>query len=484
MRPSNPPRLVIEPAAVVDADGVREGIALLCEDGRIAAIDRRGAFAETVVERRTGGDGTVAVPGLVNAHQHGRAVSTVALGVPDQPLETWIPALGGLPATDPYEETVRLASALVATGVTTTLHLHGADGADPGRYDADLRAVLSAYVKVGIRGVVAADVRDRGLPVYAARGGIPPGLPAETAKRLAAVGATCPPVETALEVVAGVLADVRAGAFGDVDLVLGPPGPPWCTDALLAKVANFASTHDVVVTTHLFETRYERAFSRRVHGESGTVTAFDRLGLLSQRLTAAHGVWLDEREQAALATAGATVVTNPASNLRLHAGIAPVRDMIATGVNIAIGTDNMSLDGDEDLLAELRLLRALHRRPEVDDPGISALQALAIATCNGGRAVGRGDIGRLRVGAPADVVIHDLGTSVPMGSPTGLGEAVVSLGSTRTVRTVVCAGHVVHEASSARRDNPPPSPPYRFHDEKIVDAARTASAAVDVYRDT
>ena len=125
-------------------------------------------------------------------------------------------------------------------------------------------------------------------------------------------------------------------------------------------------------------------------------------------MIAAHCVWLDQREREAMATSGASVATNPSSNLRLHSGIAPVREFLEAGVNVALGTDNMALGGGEDILDELRLLVALHRRQDVADRGLSARAATAILTENGGRAVGRKDIGVLAPGAMADLVVIDL----------------------------------------------------------------------------
>jgi 5-methylthioadenosine/S-adenosylhomocysteine deaminase len=137
----------------------------------------------------------------------------------------------------------------------------------------------------------------------------------------------------------------------------------------------------VPVHMHLLETWYEREFGWS-GGATGSVDALANIGLLTLRLFVAHGVWLDERECTALVDAGTSVVTNPGSNLRLHAGVAPVRALLAAGVNVALGTDNMSLGDSEVILDELRLARALQRRPGVDESGRSAT-LLALVSKNG-----------------------------------------------------------------------------------------------------
>lgn len=424
-------RLIVDAGVALTSEGVRRDVRIVIDGRRIVAIVSRGASGLAAAvhaaaeDRRIGGPRTLAVPGLVNAHQHGRARSPVALGVPDQPLERWIGALGVLPPVDAADETLRLADRMLRTGVTTTLHVHASSARDLTAYEAELRAVLTAYAQAGVRAVVAADVRDRSvLP-----GGDGP-VPA--------------PVEAVLEVVTGLRDEARAGAFGDGEVALGPPGPYWCSDDLLRRVARHAAAQGLLVTTHLHESRSQQAFGRQVYGDS-TLAAFGRMGLLDVPLIAAHGVWLDAADRATLAAAGATVVTNPGSNLRLHAGVAGVRDLLADGVNVALGTDNLALGDREELLDELRLARALAHRPEIEDEGLAALPTWELATAGGGRALGRADVGVLAAGAVADVVLADLDALVPPGSPAEPLEAAVALLSSATVDTVVAAGRVVVE---------------------------------------
>lgn len=453
-------RLLVEAGVVATPDGLRRDAALLIEDGRIAAIDAAAVLAGADVEQRVGGPGTLALPAFTDAHQHGRPRSTVALGVTDQPLERWLVALLGLPETDVRADTLAVARRCARSGVARTLHLAGAGGATAQEYDTNLRAVLAAYTEVGVHGIVAAEVRDRGLPVYDAPGGLPPGLDASERERVRALLPGCPPVEEALEVVAGLRAEIAAGRHGDVELVLGPPGPPWCSDALLARVAAFSAEHDVLVTTHLLESRAERAFGERAYPD-GTVAGLARLGLLTERLVAAHGVWLDAADRAALAAAGATVALNPGSNLRLHAGIAPLRELLADGVALALGTDDMALSPGGDLLDELRLLRALQRTPERDGDGIGAATALRIL------AAGH----QLVPGARADVVLVDLAALLPPTSPADPLEVALATATSAQLTAVVVGGRILDRAAGA--DLPLP----RFRPEAIAAADALAHAA-------
>lgn len=171
-----------------------------------------------------------------------------------------------LPGVDAYAETLAVARRLLATGVTTTLHMHSSAADRREHYEAELRAVLAAYRDAGLRAIVAADVRDRGLPVYGTATGVPDDVGADLRTQLQAAVPPSLPFGDVLDVVAAVRAAVQAGEYGAADLALGPAGPPWCTDALYRQVAAFAAAHDLLVSTHLHESRYQREFGRRAYG--------------------------------------------------------------------------------------------------------------------------------------------------------------------------------------------------------------------------
>jgi 5-methylthioadenosine/S-adenosylhomocysteine deaminase len=448
-----PGRVVIEAGHLALPGGwVRGAGALLIEEGVIRAIGSRDALAGVEADARLGDARCLALPGLVNAHQHGRGGSTVALGVPDAPLERWLIGLLALPPGDPYADTSALCRRAAVAGVTVAAHSHTTAQTTPAGYEAELRAILAAYRDAGVRGVVAADTRDRGVPVYGDEDGFWSTVAADVRARRSELGGALPPLAARLEVIATLRAEASAGRLGDVAVIYGPPGPPWCSDAALRAVARAAAVADAPVHTHLHETGTEAGFGRWAYGES-TVAALHRFGLLGPRLSVAHGVHLDAQERGALADAGTSVVTNPGSNLRLHAGVAPVRALLDAGVNVAIGTDNMALGDEEELLDELRLLRALQRRPELDDPGLAPEELLAIATVNGARALGQPDAGELREGARGDVVLVELDGAEGM-DPL---ELALATARPRHLRAVVGGGRVLAERGAAR--SPAPSPP-------------------------
>jgi 5-methylthioadenosine/S-adenosylhomocysteine deaminase len=175
------------------------------------------------------------------------------------------------------------------------------------------------------------------------------------------------------------------------------------------------------------------------------VSHLDALGLLSDRLSSAHTIWLDEDDIALFAARGAIPVHNPESNLKLGAGLAPVARMLRAGVTVALGTDGASTNDNLDMHDAMRLALMLQRLGDPDRsrwPGVA--DAVTMATASGGRALRCAGLGTLAAGAPADLVLHDLGAPswIPLNDPA---TQLVFAASGSTVDTVIVDGRVVVE---------------------------------------
>jgi cytosine/adenosine deaminase-related metal-dependent hydrolase len=369
----------------------RPGARLTLEAGRIAGVgDAPGAR------------GGLVMPALVNAHDHARVARASQPGGVGAALEAWLPYLALIPSVDPW-----LASA-VAFGRTA----RGGAGAAMAHYTrvqgltdyvTEAKAVAKAARDVGVRIGFAVNLRDVNPLVYADE----PAMLARLSPQAADVTRARfmrPPMPPAEQV---ALAEAVAAAVeGDlVTVQLGPAGPQWCSDELLALIAERSAATGRRVHMHLLETEAQRRWADATH-PGGLLPHLDRLGLLSPRLSVAHGVWLRPAEMDLLAERGVTVVTNASSNLGLASGVAPVREMLARGVRVAIGLDGMALDEDEDALREMRLDWLLHRgwghAPSLSPDGL-----IAMATANGRFAV-TGEAGAaLTPGAPADLLTLD-----------------------------------------------------------------------------
>jgi cytosine/adenosine deaminase-related metal-dependent hydrolase len=186
----------------------------------------------------------------------------------------------------------------------------------------------------------------------------------------------------------------------------GPNGAQWCSDELLAAIAEASERNGRRIHTHFLETRYQRAFADRHYGE-GVAQRLERLGLLSPRLTLAHCVHARPDELDVLARNGVTIATNPSSNLHLRSGIAPIGEAIRRGVRVALGVDASALDEDDDILREARLGHFLHAGWGFETV-VSREDWLGAIVSNGRRANGAPGTGALEIGEPADALVLDL----------------------------------------------------------------------------
>jgi 5-methylthioadenosine/S-adenosylhomocysteine deaminase len=189
---------------------------------------------------------------------------------------------------------------------------------------------------------------------------------------------------------------------------VGPHAHYTCTADLLQSCAQLAREHDVPLLTHISETMQEVETSLREHGMP-VVPWLQRNGILDTKLTAAHCVHIGEDEMQMLLTAGAGVIHNPTSNLKLASGIAPVTLMLRTGLKVGVGTDGPASNNDLDLLDEARLAAFLAKGSSGDPTALPARQAFALATIEGARALHLDHLtGSLEPGKQADVAVIDL----------------------------------------------------------------------------
>jgi 5-methylthioadenosine/S-adenosylhomocysteine deaminase len=226
-------------------------------------------------------------------------------------------------------------------------------------------------------------------------------------------------------------------------VALAPAGPQRCTDELLRAFAEVSRAEQRVVHSHILETKVQAVSAREFWGKS-MIAHLKDIGLLSPRLTVIHAVWLSREDIAMVAEAGATVAHNPICNLKLRSGVAPVREYLAAGVTVALGTDNPSANDSSNLFDSVKFAALLqHLDGPTPRAGSPARTALRMATAGGARSMGLADeIGALEPGRRADLLVLDL---------DGFGylpfnDAVRQVVYTETggsVRTVLVNGRVV-----------------------------------------
>src|SRR5215472_4018885 len=309
-------------ALVLRDAGFAQGTVLV-EGNRIAAVGLssidRAALREQAAEHVDAGNCWL-IPGLIDAHAHGYA--TLLRGTENSmPLELW--ALYTVLYGRAYDAAAMRAAILLGAAERIRAGITGWVDHSPMVHLAE--AALTAHAESGLRVCWAAFLHD--ISDYAL---MDLKLPPE----VALLGGSTPPFDS----------DAYSQWFGEfvqtakpdrVAVMLGPNAPQRCSPEAWALWRNLRDRYGVAVHTHLMETRAQEAVGARWPG--GLVAEMERQGLLDDRLSVAHGIWLTRRERATLARHGVTLTHNPASNLMLGSGVLPLMDSRAAGLAVAIG---------------------------------------------------------------------------------------------------------------------------------------------------
>jgi guanine deaminase len=194
-----------------------------------------------------------------------------------------------------------------------------------------------------------------------------------------------------------------------VQLAVAPTIPHHCSDDFLVACRDLAREYDVGLHSHVAESKVQVVAGYQRYGT--TLTAhMDKLGLVNDRFTVAHGVWLDGDDFKRLGDRGASVAHNPGSNMRLGNGFADARGMLSAKVNLGVGTDGANCSDNLNMYEAMRLASIASKAQGPDlERWITTEEALSAATEGSARALGmEKEIGRIAPGYKADIVFLDL----------------------------------------------------------------------------
>jgi 5-methylthioadenosine/S-adenosylhomocysteine deaminase len=342
-------------------DGQRAGVR--CVDGVIAALGPEVA-PEPGDETIAAGGAPLVAP-LLNGHTH--AAMTLFRGSGgDLPLLPWLeeriwPVEAKLEAEDVYWGTRLACAEMIRTGTTRFWDMYWFP-------EEAARAVEDS----GMRATV-------GAPLFDVDG--------DSARLRRSA-------HESLEKLAGLGPRLRAGLAPHAIYTVGEDSLRW--------IAELGTEREIPIQIHLSETEKEVGDCLDAHGMR-PAAYLDSVGMLNERTVLAHGVWLDREELALIAERGATVVANPAANMKLAVGgILPFPAARAAGVAVGLGTDGAGSNDSLDLFADLKLFALGQKHAAADATAIAAAEAWGVAT--GARAPFLGAT-PLAVGAPADFLL-------------------------------------------------------------------------------
>jgi cytosine/adenosine deaminase-related metal-dependent hydrolase len=430
-------KLLIRGGQVYDHDGDvhHPPVAdILIENDRIAAVGPHLATQDNI--EIIDASGRLVVPGLINAHYHSH--DTLCRGLFEElPLEMWL--LYTLPmGQNRSVEEVRartLVGALesLRCGITTVQDMLGLTPLN----DRYTDTVLSAYREAGIRVVFSPMVWDV-PPIAMVRH--PDTLPQDVQEML---GVTSLPVREQLDYLEHQFK--HRSAHGTLHWAIAPFAPQRCTPKMLEALAELADKHDLSVYTHVYETKGQALIARELFGESdgSLISYLERAGMLGPRLNIVHSVWITRHEADRMAAAGAGIVLNHLSNLKLKSGIAPVCDLRDSGVRLGLGCDNCSGSDVQNVFQAMKMfcLLAAVSEPE-PGPGL-AHEVLRHATLGNARTAGLDrELGAIRPGYKADLILIDL-DDVAYLPYNSAARQLVYTESGRAVESVIVDGRIV-----------------------------------------
>ena len=373
----------------MDATGSVARGDLLVADGRIAALGEDVPAALAALpgrrpERSFDARGGFVLPGFVQAHLH--LCQALFRGLaPQSDLLEWLREriwpLEAAHTAASMAASVRLAATeLLAGGVTTVNDMGTVHHTE---------VVGATLTQVGLRAVFGKALMDQGE-------GVPAGLRESHAD--------------AMREALAIAEQFHGSAGGRLHVSLAPRFILSCSEALWRDVRDASLPRGLLVHTHIAENPNE---GREVEMAVGCTAAryFERVHVLSDRFVGAHGVWLDDDELGAMQRADAALVHCPGSNLKLGSGFADVARWKRHEIRSGLGSDGAACNDRLDTFHEMSLAAGLSRvlHPEAH---LSARDVLALATCEGARALGLGaEIGSLETGKQADVIVVDAGAA-------------------------------------------------------------------------
>ena len=418
------------------APAAREDIVI--GDGIVLAVGPGLDAADWQVERVVDMSRRLVTPGLINTHYHSHDRWDRGRFSP-LPLEIWMslynpPSVGRDWTPDEiYLRTLLGAMELVRGGSTCVMDdAHLGLQLDP----ASIDAVFRANDDLGIRADIGVAYADRpgfeSIPYFAEE--LPDHL-----KTRGQVAAHEP--EAMLDVWAGLMQRWS----GRVRAVVSVSGPQRCSDRFQQEAWDLAARFDRPVLTHVLETRIQALTGELFYGCS-LVEHMERIGVLRPNSVLIHGVWMSDDDLDRVAQAGAGISHNPASNLKLGSGIAPVIRMRERGIPVGLGTDNHNANDGCAMFEAVKwgtLLQTL-REPEYQR-WLDAASGLDMATMGGAALMGKaGSLGRLSPGFAADFLVFDLAHDafLPLNDAT---RQLVFANAAGALRSAYVAGNPVLE---------------------------------------
>lgn len=356
------------------------------------------------------GNNSIAMPGLVNAHTHSPMV-LMRNAADDLPLEKWLsesilPREKKMTKNCIKKGSILGMAEMIKSGTTTFLDMY-----------LEMEEITEAVIETGMRANISYGLQ------------------------------TCNRLFQGVDFAAKYCADFKNkyenANNGKIKTSIEVHSVYICDEKLLIANAQLAKDIDSRIHIHLHETKYEVEQSKIKYGMSPIMECL-KAGIFDVPVIAAHTVWLENEDIQVIKAFDATPVHNPSSNLKLASGFARIPDMLKLGIDVAIGTDGAASNNNMDMFEEMRLTSLIHKAVTLDATTINASQTINMATYNGAKALGYDNLGMLKEGMKADIILVDTNgiNNTPLNDAIA---AIVYSSKGHDVNTVICNGDILLE---------------------------------------
>jgi 5-methylthioadenosine/S-adenosylhomocysteine deaminase len=382
----------------------------LCIQGEKILHVGEGSLENYQATKTIDADNGLILPGLVNAHTH--AAMSLFRGLADDlPLMEWLqryifPVERQMDAEFVSIGTLLAIAEMIMSGTTTFCDMYLFEN-----------EVAKAAKKAGIRCLLGEVIYDFPSPNYG-------------------------PVEKAIECSEDLIRTWQGDPL--VSIAVEPHSPYTCSPTLLTMANELALKYHTPLIIHVAETVTEVGEIKSSYGKT-PIEHLDSLSILGPHLIADHCIFIEPSDIATMVEREVKVVHNPESNMKLASGIAPVTEMLASGLIVGLGTDGCASNNNLDLFLEMDTAAKIHKIKTMDPTVMDAFSVLKMATIDGAKVLGlAAATGSLEIGKKADVIVIDTCKPhlVPMYNPFS---QLVYAANGNDVRHSVINGRLVME---------------------------------------
>ncbi|MBQ6492775.1 MAG: amidohydrolase [Erysipelotrichaceae bacterium] len=387
---------------------------ILIEDGRFKKIVKKIETSECPGATVIDAHGMLAMPGFIDCHSH--TYQTFIKGpLDDLVITDWLVRLfkfeDAMSEEDYYYATLLSCLSSLRFGTTTINEMGGWDHVD---------AILQAFEDAGVRctfGISTTDVPENEVtPLVSVD---------EALKRTEAIYEKC-----------------HGRNHGLMRASVAPAGLPAVSAEMAKALKKYANEKGLIYHTHLGEGKMETENVAKAYGLKGEAEALDQLGLLDKHTLLAHSIWLSDEEIDLIAERGAIPVHCPNTNMKISDGIPKIAQMLKKGIPVAMGCDGEASSGTRDMVREGKAGSYLQKAITLDPTVMDAGTTFKMMTINGARALGYEDLGEIKEGNQADLVLVNMEDDFSLTDHDHRIGNLLYAGTGHAVDTVFVAGEL------------------------------------------